>query len=227
VALRREPRTSTRENPRFPRAEFFAGQHVLDQRREVSSIDASLTRSACKRSSCASEMASRSTPGVASGERTLCGHLSRISAARGSETVRSLRPRSISASEGGSRSRRLARVSRLNRAALRASSCVNGAVQLYSLELRCEPWRQFRSAWLGLREPVALTICPLGVGKLRDADHGWRRRSSSDRHWVRLTGTSMKSPGSSSRPSRRSRHLTQRNPCEIGFALRQTSSVTM
>jgi hypothetical protein len=53
--------------------------------------------------------ASRSTPGVASGERTLCSHLSRISAARGSETARSRRPRSISASEGGSRSRRFAR----------------------------------------------------------------------------------------------------------------------
>ena len=104
------PRAAFRGEPLSARAGLVIGQPCsTSAARTVSSIDASLTNPACKRSSCASDMASRSTPGVASGERTLCSHLSRISAARGSETALSLRPRSISASEGGSRSRRLAR----------------------------------------------------------------------------------------------------------------------
>src|SRR5262249_7343067 len=49
----------------------------------------------------------------------------RISAARGSETARSRKPRSMSSSDGGLRSRRVVRLSRLSRAALRASSRVH------------------------------------------------------------------------------------------------------
>ena len=52
----------------------------------VSSIDANFTKPAYKRSSCASDMASRSTPGVASGGRAL-EPTKRILAARGSETA--------------------------------------------------------------------------------------------------------------------------------------------
>jgi hypothetical protein len=74
--------------------------------RTGSSNDASFTNPACNRSSCTSGMASRATPGVTSGGR-LCNRRSRISAARGSETARARKPRSISASEGGSRSLRL------------------------------------------------------------------------------------------------------------------------
>ena len=78
--------------------------------RTGSSNDASPTKPACKRSSCASDIESRSTPGVTSGGRTLCNHLRRISAARGSETARSRKPLSISASVGGSLLRRDARL---------------------------------------------------------------------------------------------------------------------
>jgi hypothetical protein len=125
VALRREPRTSTRdtralhrrargklslENPLSARAEPFPCQHLLNQPGEHGFVQRREPHQTCiQRSRFASDMASRSTPGVASGERTLCSHLSRISAARGSETARSLRPRSISASEGGSRLPRVAR----------------------------------------------------------------------------------------------------------------------
>jgi hypothetical protein len=76
--------------------------------RTVSSIDASFTKPACKRSSCASDMASRSTPGGLPW-RGLCSQRKRISAARGSVTAFSRKPRSISASVGGSLVRRVAR----------------------------------------------------------------------------------------------------------------------
>ena len=69
----------------------------------------SRTKPACKRSSCVSDMPSRSTPGVASGGRALCNQRRRISAARGSDTARSRKPRSMSASEGGSLLLRVAR----------------------------------------------------------------------------------------------------------------------
>jgi hypothetical protein len=90
--------------------QLVAGEHVLDQpSQDGSSSEASFTKPACKRSSCVSDMASRSTPGVASGGRTLCSHRRRISAARGSVTAFSRKPRSISASLGASRVRRVAR----------------------------------------------------------------------------------------------------------------------
>ena len=95
------------------RGQLVAGEHLLNQRGEngfVHRCEPHQTR--CKRSSCASDMASRSTPGVASGGRTLCSQRRRISAARGSETARSRKPRSISASEGGSLLLRVARDSR-------------------------------------------------------------------------------------------------------------------
>jgi hypothetical protein len=55
---------------------------------------------ACKRSSCSMERASKASSSGASG-RGRCIQRRRISAARGSETARSRRPRSMSASLGG------------------------------------------------------------------------------------------------------------------------------
>jgi hypothetical protein len=95
--------------------------------RTVSSIDASFTKPACNPSSSRSDIESRSTPGVASVGRTLCSQRSRISAARGSETARSRKPLSISASEGGSPLRRVARGSRAPRDA-RARGGTGGRV---------------------------------------------------------------------------------------------------
>jgi hypothetical protein len=115
----------TREDYELEASSSPASTCSTSAARTVSSIDASRTKPACKRSSCASDMASRSTPGVASRGRTLCSQRSRISAARGSETARSRKPSSICESEGGSRFPRVARLSRLNRAASRASSFVH------------------------------------------------------------------------------------------------------
>ncbi len=70
---------------------------------------ASFRRPAYKRSSWRSDIESRSTPPTHSSERGRCSQRRRISAARGSETARSRKPRSISASLGGSRLRRVAR----------------------------------------------------------------------------------------------------------------------
>jgi hypothetical protein len=66
------------------------------------------TKPAYKRSSCAFERASRSTTGVTSGGRTVCRQRNRTSASRAEVTARSRKPRSISASEEGSRKRRVA-----------------------------------------------------------------------------------------------------------------------
>lgn len=90
----------TREDYELETGSSPASTWSTSAARTVSSIDASFTKPAGKRSSCASERASRSTREVASGERALCSQRRRISAARGSETVRSRKPRSISASEG-------------------------------------------------------------------------------------------------------------------------------
>jgi hypothetical protein len=70
---------------------------------------ASFSRPAYKRSSWRSDIESRSTPPTRSSARGRCNQRSRISAARGSETARSLSPRSMSASVGGPSRRRLAR----------------------------------------------------------------------------------------------------------------------
>jgi hypothetical protein len=72
------------------------------------SIEQSRLSPACKRSSCSTERASKASSSGASG-RGRCIQRRRISAARGSVTARSLRPRSISSSLGGFRSRRVAR----------------------------------------------------------------------------------------------------------------------
>ena len=65
------------------------------------SIEQSRISPACKRSSCSMERASRASSSGASG-RGRCIQRNRISAARGSETARSRKPRSISESEGAS-----------------------------------------------------------------------------------------------------------------------------
>jgi hypothetical protein len=75
----------------------------------ASSIDASRTKPAYRRSSSLSERDSRSTPGGVSLGRTVCRQRNRTSASRADLTARSRKPRSISASEGGSRWLRVAR----------------------------------------------------------------------------------------------------------------------
>jgi hypothetical protein len=114
--------------PKTPRA------RCLRHRRARSSTEregapsgnaASFSRPAYKLSNSRSDIESRSTPPTRSSARGRCNHRKRISAARGSETAFSRSPRSISASLGGSPLRRVARLSRLSRAALRASSCVH------------------------------------------------------------------------------------------------------
>jgi hypothetical protein len=60
-----------------------------------------------------------------SSARGRCGQRRRISAARGSETARSRKPRSISASLGGSRLRRVARGRAMSRASVRPLSRVS------------------------------------------------------------------------------------------------------
>jgi hypothetical protein len=67
----------------------------------VPSNDASFSKPAYKRSSCSSDSASRSTHPLFASRPGRCNHRRRISAARGSETARSRKPRSISASLGG------------------------------------------------------------------------------------------------------------------------------
>jgi hypothetical protein len=108
---------------------LIATQHLLEQRRKDGlSIEASRTRPTCKRSSCASER--RRDPPRGLSWRGLCNQRGRISAARGSETAFSRRPRSISASEGGSLFRRVARSQR--RRGLRA---------VVAGEVGEKPWR--------------------------------------------------------------------------------------
>jgi hypothetical protein len=74
----------------------------------VGSMEESRIKPAWRDSSCSTDNASTPTSWATVAGR--CSHLSRISAARGSDTVRSRRPRSMSASLGGLRSRRVARV---------------------------------------------------------------------------------------------------------------------
>src|SRR5262245_5392173 len=70
---------------------------------------ATFSKPAWSRSSCASLIASRSTPGVSATGFGRCNQRERTSAARGSVTAGSRRPRSMSLSEGGSLTPRLAR----------------------------------------------------------------------------------------------------------------------
>jgi hypothetical protein len=77
--------------------------------RTVSSIDASRTKPECNRSNSRSDIESRSTPPTRSSTRGRCNQRKRTSASRAEVTARSRKPRSISASLGGSRLRRVAR----------------------------------------------------------------------------------------------------------------------
>jgi hypothetical protein len=80
--------------------------------------------------------------------RGLCNQRRRISAARGSETALSRRPHSISASLGGLRSRRVARLCRLSCAAFAASSRVHlcGRAASRSVSDPAKPSASFSSA---------------------------------------------------------------------------------
>ena len=104
-----QPRVSWRTRYAFEPSSSPASTCSTSEASTVSSIVASRTKPAYNRSNCGSESDSRSTPGVASGRRTVCRQRNRTSASRAEVTARSRKLRSISASLGGSRSRRAAR----------------------------------------------------------------------------------------------------------------------